>query len=136
MQVVAERLRREYKLNLYTGGMQVAYREGVSTGYTHESEHSPNPTAAADIRIAIAIAPTAEACWATGGGGGGGKGDSEGGAGEGGGLVCSATRGVREQLSRRELIAAYEGLQGASQYGPLQESLTIDADLLIDGLNG
>ena len=121
LQVVAERLRREYRLELYTGAMQVAYREGISEAYTLESSHAAMPGGADEIHIRLALRPSASAEWAAereagdGGAGGGGAGASDDGS-----LQCSATRGVREALTRRELQAVLDGLNAGSQYGPLQ----------------
>lgn len=134
LQIVADRLRREHRLELYTGAMQVAYREGVCERVTNETHHAPQPGAAADIRIVLAVAPVRGADWARDWAGdasgphGGGSGAAEsrgsraraGHAHESVGLECKAIPAVVERLTRAELAAALEGLEGAAQYGGLQ----------------
>ena len=120
LQVIAERLRREHRLDLYTGAMQVAYREGVRERTKHESGHSVAPGGPEDIRIVLGIAPTRNAHWAsepppTA------ASDAAATAGDGAGTVhVDALAGVRERLTRRELSAALEGLEGAAQYGHIR----------------
>ena len=126
LQIVADRLRREHKLDLYTGAMQVAYREGISTGLTQESTHASTLGGAEDITIALAVKPLRGLGWVAEAEEGEEGGDSGGGGGgEGGGSVVgppvrtSATKGVAELLQRRELKAALEGLESATAYGEL-----------------
>ena len=121
--MVAERLRREFKLDLYQGAMQVAYREGVRQAVTSETTHAAVPGGPETIRVVLAIRPERGAPWAVDGeadgtreaaadGGDGGDGSAS--------LRVGVSHGVREVLQRRELAAATEGLQGAAQYGELE----------------
>ncbi len=57
LEVVAERIRREHKLELYTGPMQVARPDHIATctGAFHSSPHpSPRPS----TRLPLALHPT------------------------------------------------------------------------------
>ena len=59
------RLRREFKLDLSTGAVQVAYREGVREATTHESRHAATPGGAQEIEVVLAIEPHVGLAWAT-----------------------------------------------------------------------
>ena len=114
------RLRREFKLDLSTGAVQVAYREGVREATTHESRHAATPGGAQEIEVVLAIEPHVGLAWATADDAAVGGGGSCGRAGDGEGQLpfrCGAAAVVHDRLTRRELSAALEGLEAAAQHG-------------------
>ena len=114
------RLRREFKLDLSTGAVQVAYREGVREATTHESRHAATPGGAKEIEVVLAIEPHVGLAWATADDAAVGGGGSCGRAGDGEGQLpfrCGAAAVVHDRLTRRELSAALEGLEAAAQHG-------------------
>ena len=125
LQIVTDRLKREFGISVYTGPMQVAYREGIEHAQKLHSAHSAQPGGPETIEVTLAVRPARGVEWDTSSsnnnnnnnGGGDGGGDAHGAAVAA--VRCSATEGVREFLQRRELKAAFEGLEGAAQYGPL-----------------
>jgi elongation factor G len=120
LQIVAERLRREFNVELYTGAVQVAYREGVREATSHESRHAATPGGAKDIEVVLAIKPADGLAWATTRDAALGDGGGHGNVGDGEGQMafrCGAAAIVRERLTRRELSAALEGLEAAAQHG-------------------
>jgi translation elongation factor EF-G len=123
LEVVAERLRSEHKLELYTGAMRVAYREGLCERVTSEYRCASAPGGAEDITVVLGLRPERRVPWASeqeeaeadggedGGGAAGGRGRARavgGGAaaeftrveGAAGGMSCGATQGVRDFLSQ------------------------------------
>ena len=108
LQVVIDRLKREHKLELYTGAMQVAYMEGVCGDVTNESSHSATPGGPEEIEVTLAIKPAKGVGWA----GSGGDGSDGGGEAESAPVRCGATQNVKDFLQLRELKAAFEGLEG------------------------
>ncbi len=117
LQVVAERLRSEHKLRIYTGEMQVAYREGICRAVTAEHACASQPGRAEDVFITLALEPQRGVEWA-GDAAGGGRGSAAG-AEAAHGFECGATEGVREHLTLRELTAALQGLEASAQHGEL-----------------
>ena len=116
------RLRREFNLDLSTGAVQVAYREGVREAATHESRHAATPGGAKDIEVVLAIEPAVGLAWATTDDAGVGDGGGCGHAGDSDGQMpfrCGAAAVVHDRLTRRELSAALEGVEAAAQHGQL-----------------
>ena len=118
LQIVTDRLKREFGISVYTGPMQVAYREGIEHAQKLHSAHSAQPGGPETIEVTLAVRPARGVSDTSSSnnnnnnnGGGDGGGDAHGAAVAA--VRCSATEGVREFLQRRELKAAFEGLEGA-----------------------
>ena len=134
LEVVAQRLRSDFGLQVRTGAMRVAYREGLHSSAVRTSTHatasfSSAAAAAASeraqaqqIEITLSLEEVATAAAAADGAAAAAE-EEEGrlalGGAAGGEVRCGAVAAVRERLTRRELHAVVEGLQAAAQHGDL-----------------